>query len=414
MSIQRSTWSWIIGLLFLVLGSAGAWAVSRGKKKPAQAEQAVIAVSAVSVVQIKRGPVTVEAQVLGEVIPAQQLNVIAELGGRILRLNPELVSGGRVKKGEWLVEIDQKEYQIGLQQELSRLSSAESELTLEKGRHSVATREWELIGLAEEQGVSDSEREEAKRLALREPQQRSSAATVDNAKNAVERARLTLSKTRISAPWDAAVTQVNVSVGQVVAPGSQLARLVGSKELWIEARLSEGQAAQLRPNLMKAGACLDRESCVDPAVVMVRYDYAEGESFSRQARLIRMEAEIERSTGTVGVIASLMESLDGAEALPLMPGASAKLVIKLRSYDDAALIPQQALRNNNSIFEVKDGVLIRREVKVLGFVGEQIAVQSELRDGVQVLLQGPGDEFSGMNVRVVNSKTKLENQGSKP
>ena len=63
---------------------------------------------------------------------------------------------------------------------------------------------------------------------------------------------------------------------------------------------------------------------------------------------------------------------------------------------------------------MKDGVLIRREVKVLGFVGEQIAVQSELRDGVQVLLQGPGDEFSGMNVRVVNSKTKLENQGSKP
>jgi membrane fusion protein, multidrug efflux system len=63
----------------------------------------------------------------------------------------------------------------------------------------------------------------------------------------VDQARLDLSRTVIRAPIDGVVTGRAVQVGQRVAPGTQIMKLVPVRQLYVDANFKEGQLAHVRP-----------------------------------------------------------------------------------------------------------------------------------------------------------------------
>ena len=65
----------------------------------------------------------------------------------------------------------------------------------------------------------------------------------------LEDARLQLSYTTITAPFDGQVTRKSAEVGDYVQPGFQILSLVALDDIWIEANLKETQLAKISPGL---------------------------------------------------------------------------------------------------------------------------------------------------------------------
>ena len=66
-------------------------------------------------------------------------------------------------------------------------------------------------------------------------------ADVTAARAALEKSRLDLSRTTLTAPFDCVVTSENVDLGALVTPQTQLATLVGTDEYWVRVTIPVSQ-----------------------------------------------------------------------------------------------------------------------------------------------------------------------------
>ncbi|MCU0693627.1 MAG: hypothetical protein MUF54_19730, partial [Polyangiaceae bacterium] len=82
----------------------------------------------------------------GSVVAAEEVVIQPEVTGRVVWVSPQMVPGGRVKKGTPLLRIDASDYAAAVQQQLAQVESQRLALDQEQGRRIIAEREWELFG----------------------------------------------------------------------------------------------------------------------------------------------------------------------------------------------------------------------------------------------------------------------------
>ncbi|NBC02689.1 MAG: efflux RND transporter periplasmic adaptor subunit, partial [Bacteroidetes bacterium] len=180
----------------------------------------------VNTVQVERSNFTPTISAMGTVVPSQDVMLSPRVGGQIIQLSENFTPGGYVEEGEMLLQIDPADYRNALQQRISELQQAQTNLEIEMGRQNVARQDYELL--------DDSLTNENRSLVLREPQLNAARSNVQSAEAAVEQAELNLERTTIRAPFDAYILSRNVNLGSQVSPGDELARLVGRDTYWIE------------------------------------------------------------------------------------------------------------------------------------------------------------------------------------
>ncbi len=83
--------------------------------------------------------------------------------------------------------------------------------------------------------------------AIKRDRAASAAARVKIAAAEVERARLNLSYTCITAPASGIISEKNVEVGQVIQPGQPLFAIVPLEDIWVKANFKENQLKHMRP-----------------------------------------------------------------------------------------------------------------------------------------------------------------------
>ena len=142
-------------------------------------------------------PILIEE--LGTVIPAVEVNLQAEVSGRIVSKHPEFIEGGIVMADETLLEIDPRDYELDLVSRRAQVETARSELQIEQGQQEVAEREWEILGAELEAGIKDRE------LALRQPQLRRKQSDLRAAEAEAAQAEIELERTKVRAPFNAIV-----------------------------------------------------------------------------------------------------------------------------------------------------------------------------------------------------------------
>jgi membrane fusion protein, multidrug efflux system len=76
---------------------------------------------------------------------------------------------------------------------------------------------------------------------------REAEAKVQQAKAAVDRARLDLEHTTVKAPVSGVVSKKTVEVGQVIQPGQPLLAVVPLEDIWVTANFKENELRDLRP-----------------------------------------------------------------------------------------------------------------------------------------------------------------------
>ncbi len=366
----------ICGLLLSVL-------ISTSKPEPkaqARAEAPPSQVPALLATPADRA-ITVAAQ--GTVQPKTEIDLVAQVSGRIDYVAEHFVAGGYFSAGDTMLKIDARDYRIEVVRAQSRLADAQQVLALEQGRARQAKREWRDLG-----------NREANALFLRKPQLAAATAAVEAAAADLEKAQLNLSRTTLSVPFDGYVRDIGVNLGQFVAVGTPLASVFSTDILEVRVPLTDRQVGLMDLSLLQQAGGID-------AKVIAEYG---GESFSLKGKLVRMEATVDtRSRVRYGII-EVDDKLATESPIPLVVGQFVKAEIAGRLFQNVIAVPLNAMFERNSVL-TSDGENRLRitPVKVLQVDGDQAWISGLARD-TKVLLKRPGYVIEGMKIDPVLSE----------
>lgn len=220
--ILRSPWLIAGGLAVAVtawmLSGQNAQPVPASEASHAPAEDQAPVPSVQARVQIAE-EVTRYVTVYGRTAPARVVELKAETSGRVVATGVR--RGGRVGKGEVIVELDGRDRQARLRQARATVRQRELEYEAQKP-------------LAEQGFITEAQLAEG-------------AANLEGARAELRRAELDLQYMVVRAPFDGALHERLVEVGDYVERADPIAEFVDDRTLIVTGSLAEKEAYELRP-----------------------------------------------------------------------------------------------------------------------------------------------------------------------
>jgi multidrug resistance efflux pump len=140
-----------------------------------------------------------------------------------------------VKKGDLLFEIDPSTYQAALDNAAAKLQQAQAQ-ALQMQQNLQRQTELYKTNVVGQEAYQDAQDQYA-----------SATANVSAAQAQLETAQLNLSYTKVLAPVDGYLTNVNTSPGTYVNAGEQLLALVDATSFWIAGYFKETEISHIRP-----------------------------------------------------------------------------------------------------------------------------------------------------------------------
>lgn len=351
------------------------------------------------VVAAGSGPIPVFGS--GTVRPSAEVDIVPQVGGRVVWVDPGFQSGGRIAAGDTLLRIEEIDYRYRVQEAEANLAASRVALLKEQEQASIARAQHELY--TSRQG-NESSPDAANPLALREPQLKAAQAALDREEARLAEANLALSRTRVTAPFDGFVQEESVDAGRVVAAGQPVGRVFAANAVEIVVPLSDSDAA-LIPGLWSLTAG-DGNRQVTARVVG---RFGEG-SYAWSGYVDRGEVHLDRQTRTIDVIVRVPDPvrtgrpIDGTVPLdgspPLLVGKFVDVEIAGREPDDYYLVPRAALQSGNEVWTVRDG----------GVVGI-VPVQVLQRGGDNVYLTGSETDTLESGQAVVTGGIQFATEG---
>lgn len=300
-------------------------------------------------------PVTVVAH--GNVRAWRELELAAEVTGRVLWASESFEPGMVVAEGEALLRIDPTDYELALAEAQQSLASAE-------------------LSLADAKALSQKAR-------VTEAQ-----ATAEAARARIVRAQRDLDNTEIRAPYNAVIDSALVEVGRYISAGTQVGRILGSDK------------AEVRLPILQRDVLLIH----DAGDVPVTLSSGGGSRQLRwSGRLARIEARVDSETRVIPVVVEVSEPLNtDRHATALRFGLFVRAEIAGKSIADAVRIPQSALHGDSDVFLFKDGRLERRTVDVERLRDGRALITTGLDDGDRVVTTRLDLMFEGMAVDIAD------------
>ena len=344
------------------------------------------------------GPIPVFGS--GTVRPSAEVAVVPQVGGRVVWVDPGFKSGGRVRAGQTVFRIEEVHYQFRVQEAEANVAASRVAFLREQEQASIARSQYELYATprGDEPPPSD-----ANPLALREPQLNAARAALSRDEARLADARLALSRTRITAPFNGIVRDESVDVGQVVSPGQAVGRLFASDAVEVVVPLSDSDAAMI-PGLwnLKAG---DGKREV-PARVIARYGEAR---YAWQGYVDRAEASLDEQTRTIDVIVRVSDPFTAGDPSegnvspggnpPLLVGEFVEVEIEGLVLESYFKVPRASLKPGNEVWMVKAGAVKLVPVRVLQRADDEVFVTGSMEHGLAVITGGIQFATEGMPVQ---------------
>jgi membrane fusion protein, multidrug efflux system len=258
---------------------------------------------------VKHSAVSEDVQIPGSLLPFEETQIRAEIGGRIVELN--IREGSVVASGAVLVKLFDKDLQAQLRKLKVQLQIAEK----------TEERNKELLSI---NGISQQEYD-------------LSTLGVENLRADIESTEIAISKTVIRAPYAGKVGLRNISLGSYISPSDIITTIRQVDKLKLEFAVPEKYARQIGQGY----------------VVRFRVD---GGEMEHKAVVMATESSVDQNTRTLKVRAVV----DGNNK-ELVPGIFAKVILELGQDARALLIPTQAIiptaRNKQVIVLRKDSAI---------------------------------------------------------
>ncbi len=189
----------------------------------------------------------------GVVEAVMQSTLSSQIPGRVLNLNVK--AGDRVRAGQVLATIDDREAQTGVQRSQAQLQQSDAEL-----------RQLQ-IALKRTQELKNQGFVSSAALDLAESQYKAAQAGRDSAGAATAQAKITQSFSRITAPYDAWVLETSAQAGDLAMPGKPLMTVYAPQPLRVVMQWPASQKSAL-PKLNDFQIQLGAES-VQPVAMQI-------------------------------------------------------------------------------------------------------------------------------------------------
>ncbi len=351
-----------------------------GKKKPKSAP--VVIAPAVRIEKVSPSSIQADIMATAVVEANQSLNITPEISGRISWINPKFKDGGTVKKGEVLVKLDARGATLAVKQYKVNVESAKLNLEQEKARGEIAKGEWESLG----DGGDASE------MILRAPQLRVAELNLLSAKSALEKAELTLSRTKVRAPFNASISNKSASIGQVVSPQTPLAQLLETGKMKADVTIPVDQIKWIDVPCLKG--------CKKGSEVLIYQDITNDEIIERKGEVVSLVGEIDQQTRRAKLNISIPAVK--SELMPLLPGAFVEVHIKGKTVDNAISIPRSGITEGKYAWKVhEDSTLVKFEFERLWGTPDDLIVKVSNEEHIMLALNLPQAPVSGMKVTPV-------------
>ncbi len=330
----------------------------------------------------------------GNVSPRTESDLVAEVPGRVLRVESGLEPGAFFRKGELLALLDPRDLELQVGRAGAALTRARAE---EEYAEATLARQ---LALRREGIASDAVVDETRRAA-RTAEARRLEAELD-----LERAERDLERTRIVAPFDGRTRARDIDVGRFVSVGTPLARLYAVDYAEVRLPVPDRELAYL-------DLPLGQEVAPDVAPeVELRARFA-GREHRWSARVVRTEAEIDPRTRMVGIVARVARPYEpSGGAPPLAAGLFGEAEILGRRVDGVFRVPRAALADDDSVWLVDaDDRLRRRRVEVLRLERDAAIVSAGLSPHERVSLLEPRLSREGLVVRAAHEESLARHDG---
>lgn len=335
----------------------------------------------------------------GTVRPSAEVDIIPQVSGKVVWINPGFQSGGRIEAGQTIFRIEEEDYLYRVREAEADLEARRVELLEAREKAEIARTEYEQFSGRRSNGASVARR--ANPLTLREPQLKAAEAALDREEARVAEAKLALSRTRVRAPFDGYVRDESVDLGEFVTAGQAVGRIFATDAVEVVVPLSDASAA-LIPGLweLRAG---DAEPQV-PARVSARYGDAR---YTWEGYVDRAETSLDKQTRTIDVIVRVANPFSRdvpagrtGDAPPLLVGKFVEVAIRGLVPEAYYRVPRAALQPGDEVWVVRGtGSVHIVPVRVLQRANDQAYVAGALENGQRVVTGGIQFATEGMRVQ---------------
>lgn len=345
-------------LLIGVIAVLTSWIASQGEaldqKKAALADEKTAATNVVAL-EVRPEPIRDQISLPGVVKPWVALNVVAEVGGKIIE--KPVAEGQTVRRGDILAVIDERDYQNAFVSARASYRAAKAA----KDR---------LQALFEDKLATRSQLDDA-------------IAAMETTKAAMDNAALNLERCTIRSAMDGVVDRLHIENGQFVATGDPVADVLQIDRVKIEVGIPESDVDAVR-RVKTFGISLD---ALGGRIFQGNHHYL-AKSADSLARSYRLEVAVENPDGEI------------------LPDMFARVTIVKNQVDNALAVPLFSLianKGQQAVYLAENGKARLVPVKTGLQQGWQVQVTDGLHPGDRVIVVGQKEVRNQAPVNVIRT-----------
>ena len=414
----------VLGVVVLVIAVRG----REGPKRVEETERAR------TVRVMEMAPMDVVPRVFGygTARPGKVWKAVAEVGGKIVEMNPLLRKGAFIKKDTVLLQIDPTEYNLEIARLEASIQSTQAELEeldlKEKNERAALEIEKRALDLKmrdlkreeellKSKTVSRSQYDAVERdylvqkakvqageniLRLIPAQRRILQAKLAQTKAQLDEAKLDLAHTTVKAPFDCRVSELNVEEAQYVQPGQVMVEGDGTDITEVDAqffrppfgvkrRVAEESAKGRRLAPRQMAEAMGLTTIVRLVELSIQAEWP--------GRLARISDTLDPETRTMGVIVEVekpYENVIPGVRPPLVKGMYCEVEMRSPRLEGQMVVPRSALRNHHVFVVGKESRLERRDVSIAFEQSNFAVIKEGLSTGDRVVVSDLIPAMDGM------------------
>ena len=351
----------LIIIVLVVLLAVGIHFMHRSQRGEISPESVSVPVTVVPVV---RQDVPIYLSGLGTVVAYKTVTISPQVSGQLLSIH--FKEGGKVKRGEWLAQIDPRRFQASYDQALANARQAQAQLDTARSRYQ---RSQVLLG----KGYISKQDMEGLRNKVAQ-----NKAMVAADKASIENAKLQLDHTRIISPIDGVAGLRDVDPGNVVSASTTIVTLTRIHPIYVEFNLPEQNIEEVRAALRS-----------HKQLAVRAFNRKDTHPIANDGVLQVINNQIDTSTGTFR-----LRALFSNKENKLWPGQFVNVQLKVRTVRGGLVIPAEAVQrgpDGNFVYLLNPDktVVSMREVSVGSDVGDnRVMINQGVKPGQQVVTEG--------------------------
>ena len=331
----------------------------------------------------KQGPPEVSV-----VVPQQQdvpnyIEYVAQLQGPVnAEITPKVQgyllrqayqNGYFVKQGQLLFELDPRQYQAALDQAKADVAVAEANLSRVQADVARDTP------LAAQSAIPQ------KQLDNDVAEQQSWEAQLKAKQAAQANAELNLGWTKVYSPIDGIAGVSNSQVGDLVGTSTKMTTVSQVNPIWAYFNVSESRFLEFAPDITKVITGQIPISAANAGTI--QYILSNDQTYGPKGQFVYVNRQVGTQTGTIQMAAAF----PNPDAL-LRPGGFGRVRILYGTTKNALLVPQPAVMQVQSMYQVlvvtPENKAVFRPVKVGDRVGTNWIITDGLQPGEKVVVDG--------------------------